>query len=276
MFYCTEDSPESPPQNQDPAGTLFIKSNPSGARIYLMGTDQGKNTPDSIENLEAGTYDGFLYLQYYNTAYFTAIVINNVTSTKEIDLSNQDPTGKLFVTSNPSGAGIYLMGINTGKITPDTIKFLEPGIYDGFLYLAYYDTAYFTAQVINNVTTTKEITLEDGLPFVDFLFDYQTSFGGDSVRFNFTINQDVLMDSIVVERPNDSSGTYVISKYIFNKELFVWQNPLGNIIKYYLPPSGFGQQYYPRVEDFTYWFSIYGQKAYGAKVYFRFYYGQGV
>ncbi|HEY6435574.1 MAG TPA: PEGA domain-containing protein, partial [Ignavibacteriaceae bacterium] len=81
--------------------------------------------------------------------------------------------GKLFVQSNPSGAQIYLKGTNTGKTTPDTIKNLEQGTYNGFLYLQYYDTTYFTANVFNNTTSTVDTSLEDGLPFVEFSFDFQ-------------------------------------------------------------------------------------------------------
>ena len=60
FYFCTEEGPESP--NQDPTGTLIVKSNPSGARIYLAGSYTGKNTPDSLENLKPGTYDAFLPL----------------------------------------------------------------------------------------------------------------------------------------------------------------------------------------------------------------------
>jgi len=199
LFYCTEDSPESP--NQNPTGRVIIKSNPSGARIYMLGNDTGKNTPDSIENLQAGTYDAFLYLQYY-------------------------------------------------------------------------DTAYFTATVYTSLTTTEEITLKDGLPFVDIVVDYSIVYGGDSVRFNFKINQDLLMDSIVVERPIDVSGTYIRNKFNYNKELLLWKNQFGNPVKYLLPPSNFGQQNFPLIQNFIYWINFYGQKAYGAKTNFGMFYSQ--
>jgi len=194
MFSCTEDSPESPNQNQDPTGILIVKSDPSGARIYLLGTDTGKSTPDSLS--------------------------------------------------------------------------LQPGNYDAFLYLQYYDTAYFTATVYKNLTSTTEITLQDGLPFVDIVLDYSIRYSGDSVQFKYKLNQDLLMDSIIVERPTDGSGNYIRDKYNYNNELLMWEDQFGNPITYFLPPSKFGQQYFPRIENFTYWFKFYGQKAYGAKTVF--------
>ena len=188
--------------------------------------------------------------------------------------SNQNPTGKLFIKSNPSGARIFLLGTDTGINTPDTIHNLQTGTYDVFLTLQYYDTAFFLATIFENLTTTKEVNLVDGLPFVEISWDYSTAFGGDSVRFIINFNQDVLMDSIIVERPVDINGNYVIEKYQFNKLLFVWKDQFGNPIDYYIPPSGTSRQYYPRIQSLTYWFNIYGQKAYGAKAYFHFAFGQ--
>jgi len=180
---------------------------------------------------------------------------------------NQNRTGRLIIKSNPPGARIHMLGTDTGKNTPDSLENLQPGNYDIFLYLQYYDTAYFTATVSNNLTTTKEITLQDGLPFVDIVLDYSIRFGGDSVQFNFQLNQDLLIDSIVVERPIDDSSNYIRDKYNYNSELLMWVDQFGNPITYFLPPPNFGQQYFPRIQK-TYWFKFYGQKAYGAKASF--------
>jgi hypothetical protein len=189
------------------------------------------------------------------------------TGTPPVD---QDSKGKLVINSNPSGAHIYLMGINTGKTTPDSIINLEQGIYDGFLYLQFYDTSYFRTTVLNNTTTTIDTSLEDGLPFVEFLLDYQS--GGDTVRFYFTINQDITMDSIAVMRPINISGDYVTIKYLYNEELFEYQDQSGMLKKYYLPPPELGQQYFNAIQNYNYYFSMFGHKAYGAKVEFRSYY----
>jgi hypothetical protein len=199
MFYCSEESPESPPQNS--TGRLVIKSNPSGARIYLLGTDTGMNTPDSIDNLEPGDYDGFLYMQYY-------------------------------------------------------------------------DTTYFTATIFKNLTTTKEITLDD--IFIEFEWDYILRYTGDSVKFSYQINQDILLDSIIIDRPIDASGMYTKEKYIYNKKLLVWEDQIGNRLTYFLPPEEDGRQYYPRFETFTYWINVYGQKAHGSQGYFHIFYLQEV
>lgn len=185
------------------------------------------------------------------------------------DPPSQSSNGKLVIKSIPSGARIFLMGTDTGKNTPDSIDNLQQGIYDAFLYLQYYDTAYFTAQIYSNLTTTKEITLVDGLPFIEIVFDYIYAYTGDSVKFSWVLNQDVLMDSIIVQRPINNSPLYVIDKYYYNKELFVWKDQSGNPITYFLPSPDSGPNYYPRFEGFTYWFNFYGQKAHGTMTSFH-------
>jgi len=192
------------------------------------------------------------------------------------DCPPENQPGKLVVKSNPSGARIYLQGIDTGKNTPDSIMNLTEGNYDVFLYLQYYDTLSFTAAIYENATTTKEFDLEDGLPFVEILLDYLTYFGGDSVRFSMELNQDVLMDSVVVRRPIDSSGTYEYITFLYNKELLISHDQFGSSIKHYLPPPDSEFQYLARFRDYDYFFYIYGQKAYGAKAYFYLSFSIGI
>jgi len=195
---CSEENPEEPPQNGNGVGRLVINSTPSGARIYLQGTDTGKNTPGIIDNLEPGTYDGFLYLQYF-------------------------------------------------------------------------DTSYFTAEIFENLTTTKNITLDD--IFLEFQWDYILRYTGDSVKFSYLINQDVLLDSIVVNRPlNDTSN--VIEKYYYNQKLLISEDQFGNPITYYLPPEEDGREFYPRIEDKTYLIYVHGHKAHGSQSNFNIFYSQ--
>ena len=40
-----------------------------------------------------------------------------------------EQSGKIFVTSSPPGAQIFLDGINTGLVTPDTVKHVLPGLH---------------------------------------------------------------------------------------------------------------------------------------------------
>ncbi|MBK9099697.1 MAG: PEGA domain-containing protein [bacterium] len=192
-----------------------------------------------------------------------------------VDPPSTTSKGNLVVKSIPSGARIYLMGTDTGKNTPDTLN-LEAGIYDLFLFLQYYDTAFFSAKVVENISSTKEITLVDGLPFVDITLDYIIRSNGDSVQFNWVINQDVLIDSIIVKRPIDLSVNYVTDRYLYNNQLFPFEDQTGNPIIYYLPPTDSGNNFYPRIETFPYWIDFYGKKAHGSMTAFHLSFSQGI
>ena len=48
--------------------------------------------------------------------------------------STEDPItpaakGNLFLTSNPAGAQIWIDGVNTSQVTPDTVKDLDAAVY---------------------------------------------------------------------------------------------------------------------------------------------------
>ena len=199
FYNCSEDSPESPPQNS--TGKLFIKSTPSGARIYLHGNDTGKNTPDTLDNVPAGTVNGYLYLEYF-------------------------------------------------------------------------DTAYFAVPITANLVTTREVTLTEDLPFVQFTWDYSIRSGGDSVQFSFQLNQDLLIDSIVISRPINISGDYTEDRYDLTNQLFVWRDQNGYLVTYFLPLSGSSQQFYPKINNYLYRIDVYGKQAYGYQSSFYSFYTQ--
>jgi len=188
--------------------------------------------------------------------------------------SPQVATGKLIITSTPAGATIYLNGNNTGKNTPYTFDKLETGSYNGYLYLQYYDTVYFAVTILENLRITEDYTLHDNTPFIQFTWDYLIRSGGDSVQFNFEINQDILLDSILVYRPVNASGTFTTDKYFYNKKLLVWRDPIGNLVTYYLPPDESAKQNYPKIENRNYRIDVYGQKANGDKEYFNSFFTQ--
>lgn len=46
-----------------------------------------------------------------------------------VEFTLEQSTANVFVNSSPSEAQIYLNNSFTGKMTPDTLKYLEPGSY---------------------------------------------------------------------------------------------------------------------------------------------------
>ncbi len=52
-------------------GTLFISSNPIGAEIFFESSKTGKVTPDSLINLQPGSYNLKLHLPGYHDENFS-------------------------------------------------------------------------------------------------------------------------------------------------------------------------------------------------------------
>jgi len=124
---CDEDSPTN--SNIQPgSGLIFVDSNPPGAEIFLQNTSTGKFTPDNIKNLAPDSYDVRLKLNEFTDSSLVANVKAGLQTTVYVDFTLS--TGNLFVSSFPQGAQIFLNNINTGKITPDTIFYLEARVYE--------------------------------------------------------------------------------------------------------------------------------------------------
>ncbi len=94
---------------------------------------------------------------------FAALVISSCDSTD--DTVTPTEPGSIFVTSNPAGAQIWLDGVNTSQVTPDTIKNLDEGVYNVTLKLTDYNDATFSVNVTagqtsnpTNVVLVSEIT----------------------------------------------------------------------------------------------------------------------
>lgn len=84
---CKENTTTETPGEQS-GGTIFISSNPQNANIFLLGTDTKKVTPDSIINLDPGTYNITLKLYNYLDTAFNVDVHNKLTTSKSVALES--------------------------------------------------------------------------------------------------------------------------------------------------------------------------------------------
>ncbi|MCU0630630.1 MAG: PEGA domain-containing protein [Methanoregulaceae archaeon] len=114
---------------QAPAtGTLSVSSSPSGARIYLDGTDTGYTTPKTLSSISAGTHTVRCSKSGYTDQSQSVTVTAGQTTSVTLTLQGQAPvTGSISVSSSPSGARIYLDGTDTGYTTPRTIGGITAG-----------------------------------------------------------------------------------------------------------------------------------------------------
>ncbi len=111
-------------------GRIFINSIPSGANIILNGKDTGKLTPDTLKWLKEEHYNIILRMSGFRDSSFQVYAIENQVTSLSIDFTkNPLMYGNIICSSDPESSEIYLNGIYTGKVTPDTIKKLFPGNY---------------------------------------------------------------------------------------------------------------------------------------------------
>jgi hypothetical protein len=111
-------------------GSLFVNTNPPGARIYVDNLYSGHITPDTVRWISPGTYDIRLSLQNYKDTSLTISISAGKTESLFFDF-NADPRylGAIYCTSKPSDADIYVGDSLTGKKTPSIINNLLPGEY---------------------------------------------------------------------------------------------------------------------------------------------------
>lgn len=107
-------------------GTLFITSDPSGAKVWLEKTYKGR-TPLTIKGLAEGDYTVTLVHPARAKTRQTVFVKENKVTNTQIAMPAVE--GVLAVRSNPSEAEVYVNDVFYGK-TPVEIKDLEPGKYD--------------------------------------------------------------------------------------------------------------------------------------------------
>jgi hypothetical protein len=122
---CDDDS--TGPTDGDTTGNIFVQSNPAGAQILRDGTNTSQVTPDTLTNLDEGSYDITLRLSEFRDTTVTVQVTAgqttsvNVTMTTSLSLASFGPV-QIFETAGttaqqPSGldlsAGVAY-GISSG------------------------------------------------------------------------------------------------------------------------------------------------------------------
>ncbi|MGE5682456.1 MAG: PEGA domain-containing protein [Bacillota bacterium] len=199
-------------------GSIFVRSNPSGAQILLNGNYTGKITPDTLTDLSNGSYVVTLRLNGYYDSTFTASINNYQNLTRDITLRKVLPLkNSISVQSDPSGAQIFLNGVNTGKVTPGSLTDLNDGAYDITLKLNGFIDTTVTVIVSNGINKQISVVLTDNLPAVDVSLDYQITFIKQLI-ISFQFNQDVLLDKVDVANPDNETSTLNYNGMLISKD----------------------------------------------------------
>ena len=101
-------------------GSLYVKSNPSGAKIFIDGRELGIVTPNKIDNVLIGSHKVTILFDD-NKLHDVDIHINkDEIATVDVNLSDINPTGRIFTIGGVTfkmklvEAGTFQMGSTTG------------------------------------------------------------------------------------------------------------------------------------------------------------------
>ena len=121
----------SPPDKPPPNGYVFIDSYPSGAHIYLNGKARRRATPDSITWLNTSVDTFTLKKELYRDTSFVVNVVEGKRLNVFIDYTkNPLMRGKIYCSSQPEGASIFINDSSVGAKTPNTLTGILPGYYN--------------------------------------------------------------------------------------------------------------------------------------------------
>lgn len=138
-------------------GTVEITSTPSGAEVYIDGTDMSKSTPASIMNLEPGAHTYKLKLSGYIDGLGNFDITAGKITLVDVILRAVTPTtGTLSITSDPPNAKVIIDGTDVGKVTPAIVKDLTAESHTYLLKLAGYKD--FGGVVTITAGWTKAVT----------------------------------------------------------------------------------------------------------------------
>jgi sugar lactone lactonase YvrE len=133
-------------------------------------------------------------------SFLALIMFFTISCDKELSSSSPPetpPNSKIFVNSLPQGFKIWLNGKNTGRVTPDTIPWLEPKEHEITL------KKYRWLDNINNVGTIDGDVIDIDIDFLAL----PSSYGSISFRSEPTNAEIYLNDSLLQEKtPHEVSG----------------------------------------------------------------------
>jgi len=106
-------------------GSLIVKTRPSGAEIIVDKRSRGRS-PLTLESLDPGRFKVRVELTGYEPAAKTVLIRTGRKSNLTLLLDKIVTTGRLKISSDPTGAEWYLDGAYVG-LTPDILRDVEKG-----------------------------------------------------------------------------------------------------------------------------------------------------
>lgn len=137
-------------------GTIIVDSDPQGAEIWLDGANTNMLTPATVE-AEEGIREVVLRFEDYPELLISVNVLADQQSV--VNQNSFNYQGRLNISSVPSGAIIFLNGIETGTVTPSSFNVADD-TYFIFLRLEEYSDTTFVTLITEGSTQDVDIVLQ--------------------------------------------------------------------------------------------------------------------
>ena len=140
-------------------GNIFLQSEPAGAEIFLDSVKTSSLTPDTLKNVIVGEHKITLKKDNYKDTTIIVSVQASETTSKSVVMNSLVKTGNMYISTNPTGAQIFLDSLNTSKLTPDTLKNIITGYHIITLKKSGYIDTSIIVSVTENTTASRTIDL---------------------------------------------------------------------------------------------------------------------
>ena len=145
-------------------GSIKVSSTPGAAKVYLDGADSGKKTTCTLTHVVKGSHTIKVDKTGYTAQEKTVTVTAGHTTNVSFTLKGY---GDIKVVSDPTGAMVYLDGVDTGKTTTCTLEEVPEGSHTVRAEKDGYEGEQKTVNVSPNATTNVLLTLTKNTITVD-------------------------------------------------------------------------------------------------------------
>jgi hypothetical protein len=161
-------NPPNAPETID-FGKVFISADVIGAKIWLDGNDTGKLTPDTVE-AKTGMHEISLTKEFYFKSTQNIEIVKDRVVQLDFIMQEIPDLGRIYVTSNVSGAVIFLDDENTGKLTPDTVA-ANSGLHHIELQRPFYINSSQDITIIRDSLISINFNLQEEVPQTTVLLE---------------------------------------------------------------------------------------------------------
>ncbi|WP_220681294.1 DUF3344 domain-containing protein [Methanofollis formosanus] len=120
------------------AGSIAVNSVPAGAVVYIDDEEQEEETNTTVSGLEIGTHTVRVKMEGYPAPEEREVEVEKGT-TATVTFVLERPSGSISVSSEPTGAAVYLDGKETGATTDTLLENVPVGEHTLILRLDGYD-----------------------------------------------------------------------------------------------------------------------------------------